>query len=76
MRKLLSKFNLISKIRVGQIFISIFYLLINVNRNLGTLFKKLTTRPKERIRNPLKCMKSVSVRPSTGESSSDAKSVT
>lgn len=35
-----------------------------------------TTRPKERICNPLRCMKSVSVRPSTGESSSDAKSVT
>lgn len=36
----------------------------------------LTTRPKERICKPLRCMKSVRVRPSTGESSNDAKSVT
>lgn len=38
--------------------------------------KFLTTSPKDPIFNPLKCMKSVSVRPSTGESSSDPKSVT
>ena len=36
----------------------------------------LTTRPKERICSPLKCLKSVNVQPSTGESSSDPKSVT
>lgn len=36
----------------------------------------LTTCPKERICSPLACIKSVSVRPSTGESSSDPKSAT
>lgn len=35
-----------------------------------------TTRPNEHICKPLVCMKSVSVLPSTGESSSDPKSAT
>lgn len=38
--------------------------------------KILTTCPKERIRKPLVCMKSVRVRPSTGESSNEPKSAT
>lgn len=38
--------------------------------------KALTTRPKERICNPRVCIKSVNVRPSTGESSSEPKSAT
>ena len=36
----------------------------------------LTIRPKEHILSPLVCMKSVKVLPSTGESSSEAKSST
>lgn len=36
----------------------------------------ITTRPKEHIRKPLVCIKSVSVLPSTGESSSEPKSAT
>lgn len=38
--------------------------------------KEHTTCPRERIRRPLVCMKSVNVRPSTGESSKEPKSAT
>jgi len=39
-------------------------------------FRTLTTCPRERIRRPLVCIKSVRVRPSTGESSNEPKSAT
>lgn len=43
----------------------------NINK-----FRALTTCPRERILRPLVCIKSVRVRPSTGESSNEPKSAT